>query len=69
MDGAAKYKWSNYETKKTLQVFGWSLASALVTLAIGLLASADIPVEYALYIPAVNSVLYALKQFIADNQV
>jgi hypothetical protein len=52
------------EAQKTLKVFGWTVASALVVLLIDLLGAVDVPAQYVAYVPLVNTVLYAIKEYV-----
>ena len=63
------FKFGTPEVKRTLTVFGWTLASAVVVLLLDLIQVVDIPAQYVAYIPIVNVVLYGIKEFITDNQV
>lgn len=67
MNKGTKFQFKEYEYKKSLKVFAWSMGSAVITLLISLVASLDIPAEYVIYVPAVNTVLYAVKEYITDN--
>lgn len=68
MNGAPSLKWNTYEVKKALKVFGWTMGSAVVTLLLTLVGALDIPSQYIFIVPIVNSVLYAIKEVISDNQ-
>jgi uncharacterized membrane protein len=68
MNGAARFQWSEHELKKVFRVFGWTIASAVVALLISLVGIIDVPAEYAFIVPIINTVLYALKEFLADNR-
>jgi hypothetical protein len=68
MNGAARFSFSQVEATKALKVFGWTMASGLVALLLSLVEVLDIPVEYAFIVPIVNTILYAVKEFIADNR-
>lgn len=67
MNGAPSFKFGEEEARKALKVFGWSMASAFVALAISLTGALELPGEYAFIVPIVNTVLYAVKEFISDN--
>ena len=53
---------------KILKVFGWTMASAVVTLLLSLVDVIDFPTNLIPFIPLVNIILYALKEFIQDNR-
>ena len=53
---------------KSLHVFGWTIASALIVLGLDLVQVIEFPVEYAFIVPIANTILYALKEFVADNR-
>lgn len=56
------------EASKTLKVFLWTVASAFIVFLIDLLGAVDIPAQYLPYVPLANTVLYALKEWVADNR-
>lgn len=62
------FNFGSEEAKNTLKVFGWTLASAVVVLLIDFVGMIDMPTEYAFVVPLANTILYALKEFIADNR-
>lgn len=68
MEGNRSFVFKTPEAKKTLKVFGWTLASALVVFLIDFLGAIDVPPEYVMYVPLVNTVLYAIKEWVADNR-
>jgi hypothetical protein len=51
------------------KVFAWSAGSALVAMLIALVGIVEVPVEYAVLIPLVNTMLYALKEWIEDQRM
>jgi len=51
------------------KVFAWSAGSAFVAMLIALVGIVEVPVEYAVLIPLVNTMLYALKEWIEDQRV
>lgn len=67
MKGKA-FEMRSYEWNKALKVFAWSMASALVTLALAFMANAQLPAQYAVFVPIVNTILYGVSQYIKDNQ-
>jgi uncharacterized membrane protein len=64
---SGRFQFGEEEAKKALKVFGWSMGSALVALAITLTGTLELPGEYAFIVPIVNTVLYMIKEWIADN--
>lgn len=62
------FKFGEEEVRKSLKVFGWSMGAALVALAISLTGALELPGEYAFIVPIVNTVLYALNEWIKDNR-
>lgn len=66
--GNKSFKFGTPEAKNTLKVFGWTVASAFVVLLIDLIGAIEMPVEYAAYVPLVNTILYAVKEWIADKR-
>lgn len=67
MNGAEKFFYSEYEVKKVLKVFAWTMASAIVALLISLMKIVEFPIEYAFIVPIINTVLYALSELVKDN--
>jgi len=63
------YSFDKENAMRVLRVFAWSMASVIVTLAIGMVTGLQLPTEYAWAIPLVNSALYALKEYIEDQRV
>ena len=63
-----KYKFGSVELQKSLKVLGWTMASALIVLGLDLVQIIDFPVQYAFIVPVVNSILYSLKELVADNR-
>ena len=55
--------------RRILKVFAWSTGSALVAMVIAIVAIVEVPVEYAVLIPLVNTMLYALMEWIEDQGV
>lgn len=56
------------ELKNSTKVFLWSFGSALVVLLINIVANLDVPTEYLPLVPIVNTILYALKEYLTNNQ-
>jgi hypothetical protein len=67
--GQESFAFGSTEFQKTLKVFLWTVASAIVVLAIDWLGMVEVPAQYAFAVPMANTVLYALKEFIADNRI
>lgn len=67
MNRGKAFEMNTYEWNKSLKVFGWSLGSALVALALAFLANVEVKSEYAALVPVVNTILYAVAQYIRDN--
>lgn len=65
---SGRFKLDAVEARKIFKVFLWTMASAFVALAISLIGILELPTEYAFVIPFVNTILYALAEFIKDNQ-
>lgn len=62
------FSFGNKEVAKVVKVFAWSVGSAVIALLLGLIEVINIPAQYAFVVPAVNTILYSLKEWIADNQ-
>jgi hypothetical protein len=61
------FSFDRENAKKVYKVFLWTMASAIVALGIHLLGVVEMPAEYVWIVPVVNTVLYAIKEFI-ENQ-
>ena len=68
MNGNKSFVLGESELSNIFKVFLWTVLSAIVVLIISVLGVIDVPVEYAFLIPAANTALYALKEWIADNR-
>jgi hypothetical protein len=68
MNGAKSFRYSKIEVIRILKVFGWTMASALVALALQLMEVVELPAQYVFLVPAINFVLYALNEFITNNK-
>lgn len=68
LQGSKSLAFGSKEFVGILKVFGWTVASALVVLFIDWLGMVEVPAQYAFAVPLANTVLYALKEFIADNR-
>ena len=66
--GNKSFSFGGAEFKNSLKVFLWTVGSALVVLLIDWLGMVEIPAQYAFAVPLANTVLYALKEWIADNR-
>ena len=67
LEKGAKLQFKSYELQKALKVLVWSVASAMVVFLIALLDAADVPAGYVWLVPLANTLLYSLKELIADN--
>jgi uncharacterized membrane protein len=65
---SGRFHFGEGEVRKSLKVFGWSMGAAFVALAISLTGALELPGEYAFIVPIVNTILYTLKEWVADNQ-
>lgn len=62
-----KLQFNKANLKRTAKVLAWSIASVAVLQLIDLVGQFDIPVQYTLLVPVVNSALYALKDFFSEQ--
>lgn len=53
--------------ERVLKVFGWTMAAAIVALVLDLINFVTLPAEYAFVVPLVNTVLYAVKEFLTEQ--
>lgn len=63
-----RFRFGSEETKKTFKVFLWTVLSALIVLLIDVLGAWDVPAQYIGYVPIINTILYAIKEWIVDNR-
>lgn len=68
MEKGAKFEFKEYELNKALQVLGWSFGSAIVAFLIAVVGATDVPPQYTFLVPVVNTLLYMLKEYVADNR-
>jgi len=66
--GSKSFAIGSQEFVNILKVFGWTMASALVALLVDWFGLIEVPAEYAFVVPLVNTMLYSLKEWIADNR-
>jgi len=62
------FSFDRENAKKVYKVFLWTMASAIVALGISLLGVVEMPAEYVWVVPVVNTVLYAIKEFIEEQK-
>jgi len=62
-----KYQLNKEDGLAILKVLGWTLASALVSGLIIVVANLEVPAEYMFLIPIVNTILYSVQKFLADR--
>jgi len=67
-NGTKSFALGSKELTNIFKVFAWTVASALVALFIDWLGLIEVPAEYAFVVPLVNTMLYSLKEWIADNR-
>lgn len=53
--------------RHVFHVFLWTTGSALITMIIALLASTDVPTEWVVVVPLVNTGLVALKEWMTEQ--
>ena len=63
-----KKQWSKENTKHLLKVFAYSAGSAVISVIITMLADIEFPTQYAVFIPVVNSVLVAIKEYFNEQR-
>jgi len=68
MKGSKPFSLGEAEAINIFKVFAWTVGSALVVLLIDLLGVVEVPAQYAFIVPMVNTALYALKEWVADNR-
>ena len=68
MEGKQPFSLGSQEAVNIFKVFAWTVGSALVAMLISLMGVVEIPAQYAFIVPVVNTLLYALKEWIADNR-
>lgn len=50
-----------------VRVFMWTVASALIAMFISFVGVIEFPPEYAIVVPLVNTILYALKEWVTEQ--
>lgn len=68
MDGNKSFSVGRAELLNIFKVFAWTVGSAFVLLLISVMGILEVPAQYAFAVPMVNTALYALKEWIADNR-
>lgn len=68
MNGNKSFVLGGAEASNIFKVFAWTVGSALVVLAIDWLGMVEVPAQYAFAVPMANTLLYTLKEWIADNR-
>lgn len=63
-----KYQFGSPEFQKSLKVFGWTMFSAVLVLMADYINMIEFPTQYVFVVPLVNTLVYSLKEFIADNR-
>lgn len=58
-----KYSLNELDYKKILQTLAFSGASATIAALIMVIADTQFPPEYAVWVPVINTLLYAAKRF------
>lgn len=61
------FSFNRENAKHVFHVFLWTTGSALVTMLISLLASADVPAKWVVVVPIVNTLLVALKEWTTEH--
>jgi hypothetical protein len=54
--------------KAILKVFGWTMSSAIVVLAIDMMGVIEVPAQYAFLVPVVNTILYSIKEYVTEQR-
>lgn len=61
------FSFNRENARRTLKVFGWTMAAAVVALLIDLVGVVEVPAQYAFIVPVVNTVLYAIKEYVTGQ--
>lgn len=56
------------EFKKVFKVFLWTGSAAFLVMIGDWINLVDFPAEYAFIVPIANTIIYALREFVADNR-
>jgi len=62
-----KYRFNLLNIKRAGKVLAWSLLAVLAVEVVNLIGQFDMPLEYALFVPVANSILYAIKDFAQEQ--
>lgn len=63
-----KYKFTRENAKSTLKVLAWSVGSSVIAGLLVLIGDTEFPKEYAIFVPIVNTILVALKEFLDEKK-
>jgi len=59
-----KYTLNAKDVSEISKVIGWTILSGVVAVLISFTANLEVPAQYALIVPLVNTVLYTASKFI-----
>lgn len=67
--GNASFRIGKSELKKISKVLAWSFGSAFVVFLLGVVEAVEVPAQFEFLVPLANTILYSLKEWIADNRI
>ena len=65
---STKYTLNKEDSKKILEVIGWTTASAVIAVLIEVVAQVDFG-SYIWIVPLINTLLYTVKKFVEEKQI
>lgn len=68
-EGKKRFSFGWKEVDRSMKVFAWTMGSALVVLLLGIVDAVEVPSQYVFVVPIANTVLYSIKEWIADNRL
>ena len=66
--GNGSFNFGNYEMRKALKVFLYTMIPALGTLIIATVNSVEFPSEWLFVGPLINTLVVAIVDYVKDNQ-
>lgn len=63
-----KYKFTAENAVHTSKVFVWVVLSSIVAGVISFIADVDFPKEYAVFVPIINTILVAIKEYLDEKR-
>ena len=65
---STKYELNNYNYKRILKVLGWTFLAGGLTSTLNFIPQIDFPVQYSFAPAIINTLMYALLEFIQEQK-